>query len=434
MSEPMIGLLGIVVLMALLSLRMPIAFALALVGFAGFALIVDLGGALTNLRLVPWRYIADYNLAVLPLFILMGSITANTGVTQDLYGSAYTWVGQFRGGLAMATIMATGAFGAVCGLSLAAVATFGRIVKPEMERYNYDPKLAAGSVAAGSTLTSLIPPSLPFIIYGILAEQSIGRLFIAGIFPGITEIIFYFVVIYIICRRNPQMGPAGPKTSLKAKLASLKKAWATLALFVLVMGGIYMGIFTPTEAGGIGAFGAIVISLIQRRLTVQGFINSIGETARITAMALLIFIGAMLFSRFIAVSQLPFMLSEMISNLAIPDLAVIVVILIIYLFLGCFFDIITTLVLTLPILFPVIEAMGFDPIWYGVLMVRIIEIGVISPPFGLDCFVVAGAMNVRVGTVFRGVIPFVIADLFNVALLLAIPQISLFLPNMMLRL
>jgi C4-dicarboxylate transporter DctM subunit len=434
MSEPMIGLLGVVLLMVLLSLRMPIAFALALVGFIGFALIVDLGGALTNLRLVPWRYIADYNLAVLPLFILMGSITANTGVTQDLYGSAYTWVGQYRGGLAMSTIMATGAFGAVCGLSLAAVATFGRIVKPEMERYNYDPKLAAGSVAAGSTLTSLIPPSLPFIIYGILAEQSIGRLFIAGIFPGITEIIFYFVVIYIICRRNPQMGPAGPRTSLKAKLASLKKAWATLALFVLVMGGIYMGIFTPTEAGGIGAFGAIVISLIQRRLTVQGFINSIGETARITAMALLIFIGAMLFSRFIAVSQLPFMLSEMISNLAIPDLAVIVVILIIYLFLGCFFDIITTLVLTLPILFPVIEAMGFDPIWYGVLMVRIIEIGVISPPFGLDCFVVAGAMNIKVGTVFRGIIPFVIADLFNVALLVAIPQISLFLPNMMLRL
>jgi C4-dicarboxylate transporter DctM subunit len=430
----MIGLLGVVILMVLLSLRMPIAFALALVGFIGFALIVDLGGALTNLRLVPWRYIADYNLAVLPLFILMGSITANTGVTQDLYGSAYTWVGQYRGGLAMSTIMATGAFGAVCGLSLAAVATFGRIVKPEMERYNYDPKLAAGSVAAGSTLTSLIPPSLPFIIYGILAEQSIGRLFIAGIFPGITEIIFYFVVIYIICRRNPQMGPAGPRTSLKAKLASLKKAWATLALFVLVMGGIYMGIFTPTEAGGIGAFGAIVISLIQRRLTVQGFINSIGETARITAMALLIFIGAMLFSRFIAVSQLPFMLSEMISNLAIPDLAVIVVILIIYLFLGCFFDIITTLVLTLPILFPVIEAMGFDPIWYGVLMVRIIEIGVISPPFGLDCFVVAGAMNIKVGTVFRGIIPFVIADLFNVALLVAIPQISLFLPNMMLRL
>jgi C4-dicarboxylate transporter DctM subunit len=434
MSEPVIGLLGVVLLMVLLSLRMPIAFALALVGFIGFALIVDLGGALTNLRLVPWRYIADYNLAVLPLFILMGSITANTGVTQDLYGSAYTWVGQYRGGLAMSTIMATGAFGAVCGLSLAAVATFGRIVKPEMERYNYDPKLAAGSVAAGSTLTSLIPPSLPFIIYGILAEQSIGRLFIAGIFPGITEIIFYFVVIYIICRRNPQMGPAGPRTSLKAKLASLKKAWATLALFVLVMGGIYMGIFTPTEAGGIGAFGAIVISLIQRRLTVQGFINSIGETARITAMALLIFIGAMLFSRFIAVSQLPFMLSEMISNLAIPDLAVIVVILIIYLFLGCFFDIITTLVLTLPILFPVIEAMGFDPIWYGVLMVRIIEIGVISPPFGLDCFVVAGAMNIKVGTVFRGIIPFVIADLFNVALLVAIPQISLFLPNMMLRL
>jgi C4-dicarboxylate transporter DctM subunit len=207
-----------------------------------------------------------------------------------------------------------------------------------------------------------------------------------------------------------------------------------LALFVLVMGGIYMGIFTPTEAGGIGAFGAIVISLIQRRLTVQGFINSIGETARITTMALLIFIGAMLFSRFIAISQLPFMLSDMISNLAIPDLAVIVVILIIYLFLGCFFDIITTLVLTLPILFPVIEAMGFDPIWYGVLMVRIIEIGVISPPFGLDCFVVAGAMNIKVGTVFRGIIPFVIADLFNVALLVAVPQISLFLPNMMMRL
>jgi C4-dicarboxylate transporter DctM subunit len=431
MEAPLIGLIGIVILFVLLFLKIPIGFSMALVGFGGFAILRSFDGAIGVLGTVPFRLVSDYTIAVLPLFMLMGTIAANTGISRDLYNTAHTWVGQFRGGLSMATTLAAGGFAAITGSSLAGATALGKIVAPEMRRYKYDPRLAAGSVAAGGTMGVLIPPSVAFILYAMLTEQSIGRLFMAGILPGIGEIVFYIGVIFILCQINPLMGPAGPGTSFKTKLFSLRGTWAMLTLFFLVMGGIYMGIFTATEAGGIGAAGAIVITLVSRRLSREGFINSATETAQITASVIIILIGAFIFGSFLAVSKLPFMLAETVANFALPSHGILIMILFVYLILGCFFTIVPTMVLTIPIFFPVITALGLDPIWYGVLMVRMIEIGMITPPIGINCFVLSKVMDVPLGTVFRGVVPFVIADILLVALLVAFPQISLFLPNTM---
>jgi C4-dicarboxylate transporter DctM subunit len=431
MTQPLVGLIGIAVLMVLLFLNMPVGFVLILLGFIGFAAVRSIEAALTNLGLVPLHLVADYNLAVFPLFLLMGTIVASAGISRDLFKSAYTWVGEQRGGLAMATILACAGFGAACGSSVAEAATMGKVVEPEMRRYKYDPSLAAGSVACGGTLAILIPPSMGFIMYALLTEQSIGRLFVAGIFPGILEAIFYLITIYILCQRNPRMGPPGPKTSFKAKLIALRESWPIMVLFVLVMGGIYAGIFTPTEAGAIGAFGALIIGLALRRLSRKSLINAFVETGQLTAMMLICFTGAMIFSSFIAASRLPFILAETIANLPLPGYLILVVILFIYILIGCFFDVITTLILTIPILFPVIISLGLDPIWFGVLTVRVTELGLVSPPFGMNCFVLKGVMNVPIGTIYRGVIPFCIADIIHIALLVAIPQISLFLPNTM---
>ncbi len=431
MSEPMVGLIGIVVLVVLIFIRMPVGFALALVGFGGLVVLVGFDSAMANLRIIPHRTATDYQLVVLPLFILMGTLAATSGLTRDLYSSAYSWVGQFRGGLAMSTIMASAGFAAISGSSTAGTAALGKIVEPEMRRYNYDTELVAGSVAAGGTLGALIPPSLGFILYAMLTEQSVGKLFMAGIFPGVLEAIFYIITIGIICRLNPMLGPAGPRTSFITKLGSLRAVWPILILFVVVIGGIYLGIFSPTEAGGVGAFGAFAIGLSLKRLSRKGLFDSLYDAAYLTVMILIIFIGAMIFNGFMAVSQLPFMLADMLAALPVPPLLILVVILLVYIVIGCFFDIISALILTIPIIFPVTAALGFDPIWYGVLMVRMLEIGVITPPLGMNTFALSGAMNVPVGTIYRGIVPFLIADAFHIALLIAIPQISLFLPNMM---
>ena len=431
MSEPLVGLIGIVILFVLLFLRMPIGFAMALVGFGGFAVLGGINGALANLAVVPFRIMTSYALAVIPLFVLMGIIAANTGIASNLYSAAYKWVGNFRGGLALATILACGGFAAMTGSALAGTATMGKIVAPEMKKYNYDPKLAAGSVAAGGTLGILIPPSTGFILYGILTEQSIGRLFMAGVFPGILEIVFYMCVIFILCRINPAMGPAGPRTSFKIKFTSLGGALPMIVLFIIVMGGIYGGIFTPTEAGGIGAFGAIAISLVLRKLSRGNFFASLVETAQVTAMVLMLIIGAFIFGYFLAITRLPSELAEMLANLDLPSYAILSIFVFVYILLGCFFDVLSIIVLTLPIIFPVVVALGYDPIWFGVIMVRVLEVGAITPPIGIGTYVTARIMDIPTGTAFRGIAPFAIADLFHIALLIAVPQISLFLPNAM---
>jgi C4-dicarboxylate transporter DctM subunit len=425
-SPELVGIIGLAVLAVLLFSKIWIGAIMFVVGVVGYACIGGWDSALVLAGRVPYSTIADYGLMALPMFILMGIVVANTGVSGDLFKTAYKWLGQFRGGLASAA--SCGMFAAICGDSMATAVTMGKVAIPEMKKYNYDPALASGSIAAGGTLGILIPPSLGFILYGLLTQQSIGKLFMAGIIPGVLEIVFYVATIYILCRFNPQLGPPGPRTGLKEKVVSLKGTWAMLALFSLVMGGIYMGIFTTTEAGAIGAFGAIVISLIGRKLTWGNFRASIMETAQITGMLVFIIVGAFLLMRFIAISNLPTALSEFIAGLAVSRYVVLAAFIIFYIIMGCFFDVIAIIILTIPIVYPVIVGLGFDPIWLGVIMVRVAEIGLVTPPFGLNLFILSQVTEVPLGTVFRGVIPFLVADCLHVTLLIAVPALSLYLP------
>jgi tripartite ATP-independent transporter DctM subunit len=431
MSPEAVGLLGLGALIVLLFLRVWVGMAMIIVGFLGFAYIVGFKHAFLIMGSVPYSAISNETVASVPLFILMGVVVSNTGVAKDLYYSAYKWLGQLRGGLAMATVVACGGFAAITGTSPATVATMGKVALPEMEKYKYDLKLTAGAVVAGGTIGILIPPSMGFILYGILTEESIGKLFMAGIIPGILEILFYIGTIYIICRIKPAMGPRGPKVSFVEKLLSLRYTWAMLCLFMLVIGGIYGGWFTPTEAGAIGAFGAIVISFVARKLTQDNLLSAILEAAQTTAMIVMIISGAFVFMKFMAVSRVPDLMAGFLQGLPFPPLVILILIIFLYIILGMFLDAPSAMVLTLPILFPVILSLGFDPIWYGVIMVRVIEVGLITPPMGMNAFVLSGVTGTPLGVIFRGIVPFFIADIFHIALLIAFPKLSLFLPNIM---
>jgi C4-dicarboxylate transporter DctM subunit len=431
MSPEIVGLIGIGVLVVLLFLRMWIGIAMAVVGFLGFAYITSLKNALMIIGSVPYSAIANEAVAAVPLFILMGVVVSNTGVAGDLYQTAYKWLGQLRGGLAMSTVAACGGFAAISGSSMAAAATMGKVALPEMQKYHYDLRLSTGSVAAGGTIGILIPPSMGFILYGILTEISIGRLFMAGIIPGILEIVFYIGVIFVMCRFNPRLGPTGPQVSFREKLSSLKYTWAMLALFLLVMGGIYGGWFTPTEAGAVGAFGAIALSALAGKITRRNFFASILEAAQTTAMIILIIASAYIFMKFMAVSRLPDFLASYVGGLPFPPIIILLLIVFLYIILGMFLDIYAAILLTLPILFPVILSLGFDTIWYGVIMVRVMEVGLITPPMGLNVFILAGVSETPVGVIFRGVVPFIMADILHIALLLAFPALSLYLPTRM---
>ena len=431
MSLTVLGSMGIALMVILIFLRMPVAFAMALVGSLGLGYISGLNVSVANLGIVSYSTVANFNMAVLPLFLLMGNVAGQAGISRDIYRTSYTWFGRVKGGLAMASVVGCGGFAAICGSSAATAAAMGTVALPEMQKFKYDPKLAIGSIAAGGTLGFLIPPSLGFIIYALLTEESIGKLFMAGILPGVLEIILYMITIWYICLRNPDMGPAGPRTSFGEKIVSLKGSWSMMALFLLVMGGIYLGVFTPGEAGAIGAFGAFVIGFARRRLGRRGILDSFMDTGRATAMVLLLIFGATTFTQFMAVTKIPFTLANMIGGLEVNRYVILVGILFFYILIGCVFDVMAAMFLTLPILFPVVSALDFHPIWYGVLMVRVVEIGQITPPFGLVCFVLSGVTKESAGTIFRGVAPFLVADIFMIALLVVFPQISLFLPNMM---
>jgi C4-dicarboxylate transporter DctM subunit len=431
MSPEIIGLIGIIFMVILLFSRMWVGLAMAFVGFIGYLYLADVESAFVTLGSLPYARVAFYPISAVPLFILMGTIVSSTGVAGDLYNTAYKWIGQLRGGLAMASVFACAGFAAVSGSSAAGAATMGKVALPEMKKYNYDESLATGCIAAGGTMGILIPPSLGFILYGILTEQSVGKLFMAGIFPGILEVIFYIVTIFILCKFTASLGPPGPKTSIKEKIVSLKNTWHMIILFLLVIGGIYIGIFTPTEAGAVGAFGALLISAVSRRLTIRNFLDSIMDTGLTTAMVLFLMIGAYVFIRFLAVSQLPFALGDFVAGLSMPKYAIIAAIVVFYIIVGMFLDIFSSIILTLPIIYPVILAMDFDPIWLGVIIVRVMEIGLITPPVGMNVFVLAGATDVPLSVIFRGIVPFVIADILHVVLLVAFPAISLFIPSLM---
>jgi tripartite ATP-independent transporter DctM subunit len=410
---------------------MPIGIAMGLVGFLGYCSVIGFQAGLSQLELVPFRVGSEYLLSVVPLFILMGQLALHAGLSKDLYETSYTWFGQLPGGLAMATIGGCAAFAAVSGSSLATAVTVGSVALPGMRRYKYDDKLALGSIAAGGTIGILIPPSIVFILYGILTEQSIGSLFLAGILPGILTVSVYFATILILVGFLPKLGPRGPKTGLKGKFLSLRNTWGMVILFALVLGGIYLGLFTPTEAGAVGAFGALVIGLLKRRITWQNLFRGLLDTGRTTAMLLMIFIGAMIFNYFLAVTNLPLHLAQVVTDNMYNRHMVLLVILLMYLLLGCIMDPGSMIILTIPIVFPIVQSLGFDPIWFGVVIVIVAEIGCITPPVGINVFAVKGiAGNVPIGEIFKGIFPFWIADIVRLLIVVLIPQIALFLPNL----
>ena len=431
-SSQSMALIGLGVLLFMLAFRIYIAFAMILVGFLGMNYISGVNAGYHLMATVPYTTAAEYSLCVIPFFVLMGHLCAVAGISQDLYQTAYKWLGHLRGGLAMSTIGGCAGFAAVSGDSMGTAAVMGAAALPEMKRYKYRDQLATGCVAAGGTLGILIPPSMGFIIYAIITDQSIKHLFIAGILPGLLLAALFMLMIYIQARLNPQIAPPGPRVSFKERMISLKGTWAMILIFVLVIGGIYGGIFTPTEAGAIGACGALVIALIKGQLSWQKLTSALLETGRTVAMLFLLLIGAMILGYFLAGSEAPHQISSFICELPLPPYVLLMFILFIYVLLGCVMNILPAVIVTLPIFFPTIVKLGFDPIWFGVVLVIIMEMGLITPPVGMNVFVIKGvAKDVSVGTIFRGVLPFVLAMVVCVVILTAFPQIALILPNMM---
>ncbi len=431
MSPIVVGCIGIFVLIILIFSRMHIGISMGLVGFVGFAYIVGLDPALGVLRTVPYSTLSSQNLSVIPLFILMGAFAFTAGISEDLYRTVHKWLGHFRGGLAMATVAACACFAAISGSSLATAATLGKVAMPEMKKYKYDTALATGSIAAGGSIGILIPPSVILIIYGIITEQSIGKLFLAGFIPGLLEALFYIITIMIITRFNPLLGPPGPRSTMNERMMSLFKVWEVVVLFVVVIGGIYIGVFTPTEAAGVGAFGTFCFTIFRKKLTWETFKSSILQTSKTTGMLFLVVMGAMILGYFFSVSRLPFELATWVGGLEVNRYVVLVLILVAVGLLGCLMDSMAIVLLTVPVFYPMVQNLGFDPIWFGILVVRVTEMGLITPPVGLNVYIIQGITGEPMGTIFKGVIPFLIADICEIILLIAIPQITLFLPSLM---
>ena len=432
MSAETTGLLGVLVLFLLLALRMHIGLAMALVGFGGYALVMGLDPALSVMGMTPYSAGSNYMLSVIPLFVLMGQFAFVSGLSRDIYRTVYTWLGHLPGGLAIATVVGCAGFSSICGSSLATAATMGTVAMPEMAKFGYDKALSSGCVAAGGTLGILIPPSIGFVIYGLLVEESIGKLFMAGIVPGVLLAMMFIATILVQCARRPALGPRGPVYSFPQRLRSLGGVWGILALFVLVIGGIYLGVFTPTEAAGVGAFGSFIIALLKRTLDRDTVVQCLMATGKTTAMIFLIIIGAELLSRFLAVCQLPMHLADLLSGLSLSPYLILLAMLLLYLALGCVMDCFAIMILTTPILFPVIKSLGFDPIWYGVMMVVVLEMGLITPPVGMNVFVIGGvAPDIPMATIFRGIWPFLIACCLTLVLLTIFPQLATFIPSHM---
>lgn len=432
MSPEIIGLIGLAVMLALMFARLWIGAAMALVGFLGYVFIRGWDPACGVVSLIPFTTMATYMMTTVPLYIFMGVILFQSAVGSDLYETAYSWVGQLRGGLAMATVIACAAFAAITGVSAPALVTMGKVALPAMRKHNYDDNLALGSIACAGGLAFLIPPSVVLIIYGILTETSIAKLYMAGFIPGILLAGLFMATIAIITLRNPKAGPAGPKTSFKEKLVSLKLTWPTVLLFIVVLGGIYRGVFTPTEGGAVGAFGALVITVAMRRLSFKKFRSAILETAQTTGMIMLLIIGAYILMKFLAVSQLTTAMGEFVAGLEVSPYLILLGVVVLYVILGMFLDIISAVILTTPVIFPlVVHTLGFDPIWFGIVVVILVEMGLVTPPVGLDAFMLSGAINVKVGKIFRSIVPFLIAEAICIAALIALPQIALWLPGTM---
>ncbi len=428
------GLVGVAVMVILLLCGMSVGLSMALVGYAGLVFLNSVTAANNLAASIPYDIISDYNFCVLPLFVLMANICFHTQFGANLFDLTYKWLGRLPGGLAAATIGSCAMFGAVCASILATSLTIGLVAIPEMKRYKYDATLATACVASGGVLGILIPPSSVFIIYGIMTEQSIGELFIAGIGPGIILALMFIVMILIRAKIKPALAPAGPRFPFREKMAALLGCVDMFLLIALSIGGLIVGWFTPTEAGGVGSLGAIALSLIRRRLTWEGFKKAVVETATSSAMIYLLLIGAMIFNSFLTLSTLPMELANIVTGLKLPPFAVILVIILIYLVMGCFIDAMAMILLTIPAFYPVVTALGYDPIWFGVIIVMVMGLGTITPPVGMNVYVIAGiAPDVPMGKIFRASTPFVLVELLFCLALMVFPQIALLLPKLVLH-
>lgn len=422
--------LGFLLALALIFVRVPIAIALAVVGFVGYAMLNDVAPAFSVVGLTALGSTMSYNLAVVPLFILMGNLVAGAGISQELYRAAQVFVGHRKGGLGIATILSCGGFAAVCGSSVATAVTMGRVAIPSMRSYGYSDSLSTATVAAGGTLGILIPPSIIMVIYGIATETHIGKLFAAGIIPGLIGIMGYAAAVNWVARRHPDRAPQAERATGKERIHALKNVWAVCALFLLVLGGIYGGFFTATEASGIGASGALAFALM-RRTPLTKLLEIMRVSAETTAVLFALIIGASIFSEFINLTGAHQGILAVVSDGALSPVMVMIVICLIYVLLGCVLDSLAMMLLTLPMFFPIVVGLGFDPIWFGILVVMLVEIGLITPPIGMNLFVLKSILpDVRLMTIIRGVVPFIVADVLRILLIALIPALTLFLPGL----
>ncbi|MBM4278347.1 MAG: TRAP transporter large permease subunit [Deltaproteobacteria bacterium] len=432
MSPFITGIIGIALTLVLLLLGVPIGISMALVGFVGFAFIVNMNAAFSVISTVPYELISNYDWLVLPLFLLMGTVLFHAGLGSALFKMAYRIFGRLPGGLAIAALGSCAIFAAVSASSIATAATIGTPAIPEMRRYKYDSALATGCIAAGGTLGFLIPPSTILIIYGILTETSIVKLFVAGIVPGIILALMFMATVYFHVRLRPSLAPAGQGSTLKEKLTATGECAEVLVLIILVMGGLIIGWFTPTEAGGVAAAGAILLSLVRKRLNMKSLTNSVVDAVKSTGMIFLCAIGAFIMVPFIAVSTIPMELANYIISLGVSPTMAILFMVVLYFILGCFIDTMAMVLLTVPIFFPLIKMLGFDPLWFGILIALLVEMAMISPPIGMNVYVIAGvAKDVPMETIFKGILPFVLTMFLFIILIIVFPQIVLFLPRLM---
>ena len=432
LSPDAVAVIGFVTLFALMLLRVPVGMAMGLVGVTGFGYLSGYTPALKMVGQTSMRIVTDYTFGVIPMFLLMGSVASRTGMSKEMFQAANRIVGHWRGGLGIATIASCAGFAAISGSSVATAATFSTVAYPEMRRFGYPKSFATGVIAAGGTLGAMFPPSIVLAVYGLITQQDIGKLFMAGVIPGFLAVALYMITIAILGLARPGWLPRARVSTWAERLQAVREVWAPTLLFVFVIGGLYGGLFTPTEAGGMGAAGAIIISIARRRLSRQDLLQSLLQATRTAAAVFTVLIGAILFGYFLTVTQTPQKVTEFITGLGLTPTAALVVIMLMYLVLGCLMDAMAMVILTVPIIFPAITALGFDPIWFGVIIVMTVELGLIDPPVGMNVFVIKTVVqDVSFGTIFAGVIPFVVTDIIRLAIFIAFPVLATWLPGQM---
>src|SRR3979490_2831436 len=436
MSTDAVAILGFIALFTLMLLRVPVGMAMGLVGVSGFSYLVGGTPALKLVGQTSMRTVTDYTFGVIPMFLLMGTFVSNSGMSRELFRAANGFVGHLRGGLGIATVAACGGFAAICGSSVATAATFSAVAYPEKRRFGYPQSFATGVIAAGGTLGAMLPPSTVLAVYGIIPERDIGKLFIAGIIPGLLAMTMYMLTITLIGYFRPGFLPTGPQTTWRERFAGLQNIWAPVLLFVFVIGGLYglpfLPRFTPTEAGGVGATGAVLIGIVTGRLDREKILASLLQATRTAAAVFTVLIGALIFGYFLTVTQTPQKVTEFLTGLGLGAYGVLALIMVMYLVLGCLMDAMAMIILTVPIIFPVVTQLGFDPIWFGVIIVMTVELGLIHPPVGMNVFVIKSVVqDVTFSAIFKGVLPFIATDILRLIILIAFPIIALWLPNQM---